>query len=325
MVCFSLYRASRVFLAATLVLAALPQNSYADDDYYGSDRSSSYGSSYESGSDYGSDSGSSYYGGSSDRFGSGGSRGRRERPYTLSVGSGVAAPSETAFFGENPSGLIYNRGASVLGYVAAGPQHPELISNGLSFIAGNGWAAASLGVQSYTNTSDSNGNIISFNFGASAYSRFLNTAFGLNGMYRFGNESTHGVSPGNTPTWTANIGALYNPFGQFRVGLNVYDLSKGVSAVALGMAADINRFASLTLEGSTNNRGQGLTLKPGIGVRAAHVHIAYSYGMQVDHSATSGITAGNTLGLGYEFNQSFRLDAYYNHVVPYFLGATVSF
>jgi hypothetical protein len=271
--------------------------------------------------EFGSGSGGSRYGSS---FGGGHDRGG-DRKHTLSVGSGIAAPSETAFFGENPSGLIYNRRPSVLGFVASGPLHPDLISNGLSFMAGNGWAAAQLGIQSYNNTRDAGGNITTFNFGVATYSDYVDTAIGLSGMYRFRTSVSQDIAAADAPTWTADLGFLYNPFGRFRVGLNFYDLSVGVTAASVGLAAEVNPFSVLTLDASTNRSGRGLTLKPGIGVRAAGVHLAYSYGMQVDKSAASGITAGNTLGLGYEFNGNFRIDGYYNQVVPYFLGVTASF
>lgn len=266
-------------------------------------------------------------GGGSSRSSSGSSSrdGGDDRKHTLSVGSGIAAPSETAFFGENPSGLIYNRRPSVLGFVAAGPLHPDLISNGLSFMAGNGWAAASLGIQNYNNTRDAAGNITTFNFGVATYSDYLDTSIGLSGMYRFRTSQSQDVAAADAPTWTANLGFLYNPFGRFRVGFNLYDLAQGVSAASLGIAAEVNPFSVLTLDASTDRSGRGLTVKPGIGVRAAGIHVAYSYGMQVDKSALSGITAGNTLGLGYEFNNYFRIDGYYNQVVPYFLGVTASF
>jgi hypothetical protein len=144
-------------------------------------------------------------------------------------------------------------------------------------------------------------------------------------MYRFRTSATVDGPEADKPTWTADLGLLYNPFGRGRVGLNLYDLSAGMTAVGLAGAVDINRFSTLTFDASTDRHGRGLTLKPGIGVRAAGVHLAYSYGMQVDKSAESGITAGNTLGLGYEFNSTFRIDGYYNQVVPYFLGVTASF
>jgi hypothetical protein len=308
----SLRSAAALALIASAACAAAPGSARADDYDFGG--SSSYGSSFGS-------SGGSFGSGS----GFGRDRDRDDRQRTLSVGSGLAAPSQTAFFGENPAGLIYNRRPSFLGYVAAGPLHPDLISNGLSFMAGNGWAAASLGVQNYNNTRDSSGNITTFNFGAATYAEFINTALGLSGMYRFHGAGATDPAPGETPTWTADLGFLYNPYGRFRVGLNLYDLSAGMTAVGTGVAADVNRFSTLTLDASTDRHGRGLTLKPGLGVRAAGVHIAYSYGMQVDKSAASGITAGNTLGLGYEFNGNFRIDGYYNQVVPYFLGVTASF
>ena len=245
--------------------------------------------------------------------------------HNLSVGGGVAAPSETAFSGENAAGLIYNRRPSVLAFLAAGPLYPNLLSNGLGFLAGNGMAAVSLGVQTYNNAQDQSGNISTFNFGVATYSSFINMSFGLNGVYRFQNSSAPSLAASQEPTWTADLGMLYNPFGNFRLGLNLYGLSKGVTAGAVGFAANVNPFSLVSLDVSTNNQGRGLTFKPGIGVRASSFNLAYSYGMQLDKSADSGITAGNTIGLGYEFNPTFRLQGYYNSFVPYYLGATVSF
>lgn len=287
-----------VIAATTLVAATVPAHA---DDY-------DFGGSGRRGSRYG-----------------GSSRGSEEQQHTLSVGSGLASPSESGIFGENPAGLIYNRQPSVLGYLSAGPLHKDLLSQGLSFLAGNGWAAASLGVQGYTNTRDSGGNIVTFNFGMSTYSEFFDLAIGLNGAYRFRNSTTPTTPESEQTTWTANLGFLYNPFGWFRAGLNLYEVDQGMTSVGLGVAADINAFSTITLDSSVDRRGRGLTLKPGIGVRAAGVHLAYSYGMQVDKTAVSGITAGNTIGLGYQFNPTFRIDGYYNQVVPYFLGATISF
>src|SRR5688500_1643134 len=60
----------------------------------------------------------------------------------LSVGGAVAAPSPAGFFGENPNGLIYTDRPRIAGFLTTHKDHPELLSNGLSFAAGNGEAAA---------------------------------------------------------------------------------------------------------------------------------------------------------------------------------------
>lgn len=244
--------------------------------------------------------------------------------YSLSVAGGVAGPSFLGFRRENPAGLIYNQNGRILGYLATDRDHPETLSNGLSFLAGNGEAAASIGVQSFNNATDEGGSITRLNFGMATYSETLNLSMGLSGSYRF-QKPSHAVAPELQPTWTADLGLLYNPFGTIQIGAQAYDLSRGVSAFGAGVATHINSFSLLAVDVSTNNRGRGLTLKPGLGVRAAAFHITYGYGMQAeeDRGVATGISVGNTLGVGYEFSPQFRMLGSYNQFSTYFLGATI--
>jgi hypothetical protein len=87
----------------------------------------------------------------------------------LSVAGAVAAPSSAGFFGENPNGLLYTTQPRLNAFLTSHKDHPELLSNGLSFSAGNEQAAASIGAQSFNNVTDDRGSITHFNFGAATY------------------------------------------------------------------------------------------------------------------------------------------------------------
>lgn len=242
--------------------------------------------------------------------------------YSLTVGGGVASPSSMAFFGENPAGLVYNVGANMLGYLATDQQYPNLLSNGLSFMAGNGLAAASIGVQSFNNASDSGGAITRANFGVATFVDRLNVAVGLNGSYRF-TAPGDSIDPALSPTWAADAGLLFNPYGPIRFGFTAYNLDQGVTALGAGISAHVNSVSVLSLDASTDNHGQGLTVKPGIGVHAGAMNLTYAYGMQANKNGTSGISTGNTIGLGYCFNPQFSLLGYYNQFSTFFLGAQI--
>ena len=249
--------------------------------------------------------------------------GTDEQTYSLSVAGAVASPSSTAFFGENPAGLIYTQSGVAQGYLATSKDHPELLSNGLSFIAGNGWASAMIGAQSFANATDAGGSITNFNFGAAMYSDLINFAMGLNGSYRF-EKHENAIDPSLAPTWSADLGLLFNPYGTIRAGLTLYELSKGVTGFGFGLSTHVNNYSILAIDLSTDNHGRGLTIKPGLGVRAGSLNLTYAYGMQVDKTAVAGITVGNTLGLGYEFSPTFKLIGYYNHFATYFLAAEIN-
>jgi hypothetical protein len=292
-----------------LAAAATPAQAYQDysDDGYSSGGYDGGGSSFSTS-------------GGGGRLGGRDSRGLN--PYLLSTGGGVAAPSMNGAVGENPAGLIYNRRVGVLGYVATTKNHPELLANGFAFQGGNGLAAASVGIQNVNNATDENGNITSFTIGMSTYAEQMNVAFGLTGAYRFKKQGK-AIDPKMDSTWGADLGMLYNPYGAVQLGASLYGLSEGLTAASVGAAAHINSVSKISIDASVNNAGRGLTVKPGIAVQAKSLSLSYAYGMQVDESAASGITRGNTLGLGYNFTPAFRMTGYFNHYATYYMGANI--
>lgn len=245
--------------------------------------------------------------------------------YDLSVAGAVAAPSSAGFIGENPAGLIYNSTPSIQGFIASDKDHPELLSNGISVGAGNGLAAATLGVQSFANATDDRGSITRLNFGLATYAESLGTVIGLSGAYRFTNRASRAVDPGLEATWTANLGLLFNPFGIFRLGLNLYELDKGMTGAAAGVSAKLNSSSVLSIDAGADNRGRGLTVKPGIGVTAGALSLTYAYGMQVDREVRSNIAPGNTIGVGLQATDTVHVVGYYNHFELYSLSVKLRF
>jgi hypothetical protein len=208
------------------------------------------------------------------------------------------------------------------GFNDGGATQQDHLASGAIFGAGNGSAAASVGVQSFTNAADSDGPVTNFTFGLATKIAPLRTTLGLSGAYRFENNN-RASAPESTPTWSADLGLLFTPTEALQIGTKLYGLSQGVTAGGVGIAAQISSHSVLALDMSADNHGRGMTFKPGIGVRAANLNLSYAYGMQLDKSAMSGITPGNTLGLGYDFTPKFRVMGFYNHFATYFFSATV--
>ncbi len=248
-----------------------------------------------------------------------------ELQYTPSVAGSVASPSDDAVFGENPVGLIYNRQIRLRASFATVRGFGDSLGSGLSLYTGNGQGAASIGVQTVPNQQDKNGSITLFSFGVATYAETLDIAVGLDGIYRFTKKPDSSPGAGDVPTWSSDLGLLYNPHGQAHIGLTLYELAKGVTAAGVGLSTYLNPSSVVALDASVNNKGRGLTVKPGIAVLADSLSVTYAYGMKVDKGIASGITEGNTLGLGYAFNPQFKLQGYFNLVTPWYLGGTISF
>jgi len=248
-----------------------------------------------------------------------------ETRFTPSVAGSIASPSDQGIFGENPTGLIYNNRIRLLGTFSSVRGYGDSLGSGLSLFTGNGLAAASIGVLTVPNTQDRDGTVTLFSFGVATYAEALDIAVGLNGIYRFSKSRDVSAGAGNVPTWSSDLGFLYNPYGQAHIGATLYDLSRGVTAVGIGLSTSLNSSSIVAIDASTNNHGRGLTIKPGIAVLADALSISYGYGMKVEKGVQTGITEGNTLGLGYAFNPQFKLQGYFNLVTPWYLGGTISF
>lgn len=243
----------------------------------------------------------------------------------LSVGGSISSPSITPVFGENPGGLVNNYTPKFLGVVATDRKRPDLLGNAFFFYTGNGDVGADIGFQSFNNAMDESGSLSFFNFGLATYSQALNASIGFDGIYRFKGNSAPVASNKPDDTWAANLGVLYNPHGTFRFGTTIYDVSSGISAYGAGISSDINGSSTLAVDASINKRGQGLTVKPALGINASPFQISYGYGLQVDHSSESGLTNGNTFGLGFEFSPSVLVEAHYNRNTLFYLGSTIRF
>ncbi len=272
----------------------------------------------------------SYYGGGSTYYGN------ADSLHNHTVGGGVSSASETPRERENPAALVFNQGPKIQVSVdsaevaADSPNTPnakhysQSLGNRFQFYTGNKFAGGTLGVETFNNVSDSLGSLSYLNFGLATFAETIDTSIGLSGTYRFVKPG-QGVGPKGENTWTANLGAIFNPHGTVRVGANAYGIDRGFKAVGAGLSVDVNAFSTLSFDASTSDRFNGTVIKPAIGVVALPFMISYGYGMRVgDTSNEFGITSGNTLSLGMQFTPGFRLEASYNQATLFHLGASIA-
>jgi hypothetical protein len=118
---------------------------------------------------------------------------------------------------------------------------------------------------------------------------------------------------------------LFNPNGAVRTGALLYGSPDGVLGYGGGISANVNPVSILSCDASVNKDGHGFTYKPAVGIVAGNYEMNYGYGIRNDTTEISGISPGNTMGIGYRFTPKFRIQAQYNQIVLYYLGATVGF
>jgi hypothetical protein len=248
-----------------------------------------------------------------------------EEEHLMSIGSGISAPALTSSTFGNPSGLVYNNTTKLVGSLATGFGNESILGNSFRLVTGNAFVGGALGIETYNNTADEGGSLTYVNFGLGTYVEAINLAFGISGNYRL---AARGTVPGPyaEKTWAGNIGLLYNPFGAFRAGLTLFGANRDLEAMGAGVALSLNKYSVISFDAATTKQGNGLVVKPALGINASPFQLTYGYGVQIDKdNYNPAITAGNTIGLGFVFTPSLRLEAYYNQNALYYLGANMRF
>lgn len=221
----------------------------------------------------------------------------------IASGTGIVAPSVTASLGENPAGLMYNNSQKIVGYLSS---NASSLSGGGGYFVGNGSYGSSLAV-----IRGADGGL-DLSFGLSILVPGLNTAFGL---------STQGLGGEGL-----NIGALFNPRGDLRGGLLLFDTSDGIDVVGAGLAYALGQDALLSVDGAFDLNQDFASLKPGIRVQVSQLHLSTSYGFALTDSGGVGqIQNGFTVGAGLDVGNSLHVQAYYNHLAEYYAGLLYSF
>ena len=247
-----------------------------------------------------------------------GAAGSGEATHLISAGAGIASPSLTSALTENPAGLSYNQGFRLLGAGSTQNSDPGISQLGLGAYFGNGTLGGAIQLDSDMSSgasgqSFSNRSNLSLGFAADVKS--LNTSLGLSCGAALGSSFSLSCS---------DFGAIYNPTGTTRVGVEL--ITSGTpTLIGAGIATDASKDVTLALDAGADWNGNGLGLKPGVVVRASSLQLAAGYGFSLDNGATSFITKDISVGLGLDAGKSFHVQAYYNQLAKFYLGAALKF
>jgi hypothetical protein len=245
-----------------------------------------------------------------------------EAAHALSIGAGISSPSNNSALVENPAGLSYNEDTQFLG--EAGWTNSNLNPLGLGgfILLGNGHVGGGLGFQTFSRQGDNAGNVTLFNFGIATEIDSLNLSFGVTGNYVVSqNGATAGL--GNSSSLNGDIGILYNPRGNVRLGFAAFQVFSGVNALGAGIAAQASDWATFALDGSMSPQGTGKIIKPGMGIYLSSFQLTIGYGYNLDNTGNDWIRQGWAYGLGIRLSQNVHLQAYYNQLALYYAGLII--
>jgi hypothetical protein len=241
-----------------------------------------------------------------------------ETGHILSTGAGISSPSVTSALGENPAGLVYNHQTKFLGALSGGNSSFNPLGVGGLFFLGNGFVGGGLGIQNYDSQGNGAGSMRYFQYGMAAFVQGINIAFGASGSYTL---LDGGGSGGNH--WGLDLGMIYNPKGDVRLGVTAFNAIDGINAIGVGVAADVSTYATFALDASTTPQGSGRTLKPAMGIHLMDIQLNLGHGIAIDNDASSWIRRGTSFGLGFRLSPAIHLQAYYNQIAQYYAALTI--
>lgn len=248
-----------------------------------------------------------------------------EMNHTLSVGAGIASPSVTSSLFENPAGLSYNLQTKFLAEGGSTNNNFNPIGLGGLFFLGNGFVGGGIGVQTFNGQGDNAGLLTQLDFGIAAEISSMNISFGATGSYLI-QRSGFPQGAWYNSNWSSDVGLIYNPRGEVRLGVTAFNVINGVDAIALGIAGDASSWATFVLDGSMNPRtATGKVLKPAMGIHLMDFQFTLGYGLPLDNGSDNWIRRYSSFGLGIRLSYNWHFQAYYNQLALYYLGLTVKF
>lgn len=227
--------------------------------------------------------------------------------HLISLGAGIAQPSDTSALLENPAGFTYNNGVKLLltGTAEDTNTLPESVGAGL--FLGNGTVAGALKYDWH----DRVGSVLTAGIGVEIQA--IRSSLGL----------ACGASLGSSVSVSCSqFGLLYEGLGKARLGAKVN--TTGTTAVGAGVAVDATNDIAIAVDGAFNTSGGGFGIKPGVLLKLAPAQLALGYGF-VDSGGTNMIRSGFSVGFGLEADKSISIQAYYQQLAQYFLGVAIAF
>ncbi len=233
--------------------------------------------------------------------------------HELSVGAGMASPSETSALFENPAGLVYNSRIQFQGFGSSGNSSFNPLTAGAGIFLGNGMVGGAINATALTNNI---GNTLSLQAGLAA-SIGGRIALGIEGSFLTSNSSA-------INQFDTNVGVIFNSHHDLRFGFAALGVVGGVDGYGAGIAYDLNSNATLAFDASTDSGLNTIGGKPALMIHLNPIQLTGGYAFTIKNAVASPLISGASVGVGINLSDKFKLQGYYNQLANYFFGLKVA-
>jgi len=236
----------------------------------------------------------------------------------LGMGGGISTPSGSNALQDNPAALIYDSGIRLNAQGLTQNDQFNPVTHEERLILGYGHImGAAVGTHTYKDgsTTDRSGD-----YGAGVYLRSIYTSVGASGSTRL--KDTPSV-PGKRTDY--RITALFNPYGNARIGVGFMNLVGGLHNIVVGTSADVAPHFTLGVDGSTSEDLRGVTVIPAAGLHFGVLELSGGYGVRANKQKDSFYQSMWTAGMGLKLGHTLELEYRYRHLDAHAVSVTLSF
>ena len=209
--------------------------------------------------------------------------------FRLDVSQGNVDSSMISALWQNPAGFTRNTDGKISGGFFTAGSSLSPFNYGLGYFTGNGSVGGALSIGGRTGDSSTVNNI---RLGLAAEFPSAKFSLGFTGTYLLESKTTDG-----------NVGLIFNPAGELRVGVVAYGVSGSPDTYGAGIAYDASSSATIAVDAGADSRMRALALKPALAIRTGDLHLTAGYGFTLDDAAAGAISEGFCAGFGYALDQ----------------------
>lgn len=248
-----------------------------------------------------------------------------ERQHLMTLGAGIASPSTTSTFGENPAGFIYNYAFKTLVSVVKfekGDTGAGALGGAVAH--GTGKMGGGLGFHQITrkDSSDTREKAFVVSYGMATEVPFLNASIGARlNQVNGGRAQILGI--GNLPRTSLDLGAIVNPKGNFRLGAILVNALDDDRAIGAGGSIFLGSHFAIALDSTIRPDGTGGSVRPAIAMSWDRFQFTIGNGFDLDDHGEVWIQEDLMIGFGLGITKSLRLLMYFNRIEHFYAGLNV--
>ena len=236
----------------------------------------------------------------------------------LGMGGGISTPSSSNALQDNPAALIYNRGARINAQaLSENDKFSPVTAEGRLLYGHEHFLGVAAGAHTYKDGGTTN---YAADYGAGLYLSTIYTSIGASATSRL--KNTPAVA-GKKNDYS--LTALFNPYGNARLGAGFMNLVGGLKNFVVGASADVAPHFTLGVDGSSHQDLKGVTVIPAAGIHFGVLELSAGYGFRANRQKDSFYQDKWTAGGGFKLGHALEVEYRYRHKNLHAVSLSASF